>query len=204
MPLIMQRPVVICLDLEGVLVPEIWVNVAKKTRITQLRLTTRDISDYDQLMRRRLAILREHGIRLADIQAVIRQMRPLHGAKAFLDRLRADHQVVILSDTFYQFAKPLMAHLGRPALFCNGLETDKAGFISAYRLRQRNGKEKAVAALGRIGFETRAAGDSYNDITMLERADRGVLFNPPVHIAREFRRFRTTRTYEELLDALTR
>lgn len=200
----MQRPIAVCLDLEGVLVPEIWVNVAKKTRIMELRLTTRDIPDYDQLMRRRLKILREHGIRLADVQAVIRQMRPLHGARAFLDRLRAEHQVIILSDTFYQFAYPLMARLGKPAIFCNWLETDKAGFISAYRLRQRNGKEKAVAALQRIGFEVRAAGDSFNDLTMLGRAERGVLFNPPVHIAKANRQFRPTKTYDELYEALTR
>lgn len=191
-----------CLDLEGVLVPEIWIQVAEKTRIKELRLTTRDIPDYHELMRRRLKILREKKIKLSAIQAVIGRMQPLPGARRFLDALRAKHQVVILSDTYYEFATPLMKKLGYPSLFCNWLETDGAGFISNYVLRQENGKEKAVRALKSLDFEIRAAGDSYNDITMLKAADRGVLFNPPDKIRKEFPRFAVTKTYRELLKEL--
>jgi len=196
--------VVICLDLEGVLVPEIWIQVAKKTRIPELRLTTRDISDYDVLMKRRLKILRSKGIKLKAIQDVIATIRPLPGAEVFLDSLRKKFQVVILSDTFSEFASPLMAKLGKPTLFCNWLETDERGFIKNYRLRQKNGKEKAVAAFKSLGFEVRAAGDSFNDITMLKRADRGVLFNPPPVITKKFPRFNVTRNYRDLFSALTR
>ena len=191
-----------CLDLEGVLVPEIWIEVSKKTKIPGLRLTTRDIPDYDVLMKRRLKILREHRITLKDIQEVIQKIRPLPGAKAFLDELRSRHQAVILSDTFEEFAKPLMRQLGMPSIFCNFLETDKKGFISNYRLRQKNGKEKAVKALRGIGFEVRAAGDSYNDITMLKAADLGILFNPPANITKEFPRLAITRSYSALLSRL--
>ena len=194
---------VCCLDLEGVLVPEIWINVAERTRIRELRLTTRDIPDYDVLMRRRIKILRMHGIRLSDIQRVIASMRPLPGAVSFLDRLRGVRQVLILSDTFYEFAGPLMKKLGQPALFCNWLETDRSGFISGYRLRQKNGKEKAVRGLRKIGFKTVAAGDSFNDLTMLKAADRGVLFRPPVKILKLRTGFPVTRTHAALFRALT-
>ncbi|HTL71552.1 MAG TPA: bifunctional phosphoserine phosphatase/homoserine phosphotransferase ThrH [Candidatus Eisenbacteria bacterium] len=194
---------VCCLDLEGVLVPEIWINVADRTRVRELRLTTRDIPDYDVLMRRRIKILREKGIRLADIQRVIATMRPLPGAVSFLDRLRSVRQVLILSDTFYEFAGPLMKKLAWPTLFCNFLETDRAGFISGYRLRQPNGKEKAVRGLRSIGFRTVAAGDSFNDLTMLKAADRGVLFRPPDKILKLRLRFPVTRTHGELYRALT-
>ena len=191
-----------CLDLEGVLVPEIWIEVSKKTGIRELRFTTRDIPDYDRLMKRRLEILKKHGIRLKDIQKVISAISPLPGAKVFLDQLRARHQVIILSDTFQEFAKPLMKKLGQPSLFCNDLMIDRKGFIAGYRLRQSNGKQKAVKALRSIGFEVRAAGDSYNDITMLKAAHRGVLFDPPENIRKEFPMFKVARNYGQLLEAL--
>ncbi len=195
---------VICLDLEGVLVPEIWIEVSRKTRIKELSLTTRDIPDYDALMRRRIQILRRHHIRLAGIQKVISSMSPLPGAKSFLDNLRSRRQVIILSDTFYEFAMPLMKKLGHPTLFCNWLEIDKAGYITGYCLRQKNGKEKAVRALRAIGFKVNAAGDSYNDVTMLKAADRAVFFNPPAKILKEFPRFRAVRKYADLATALLR
>ena len=192
-----------CLDLEGVLVPEIWIQIAQKTDIPELRLTTRDIADYDVLMKRRIAILHKNGLRLKDIQNVISGMSPLPGARSFLDKLRASRQVIILSDTFYEFAMPLMKKLGYPTLLCNWLEVDRRGFIRNYRLRQREGKEKAVIALKKIGFQVVVAGDSYNDIAMLKAAHRAVLFNPPPHIARQFPKFRVVRSYSALLKALT-
>ncbi len=194
----MQDMTICCLDLEGVLVPEIWIAVSRKTGIADLRFTTRDIPDYDVLMRRRLAILKKEGIRLKDIQNVIAKIRPLPGARVFLDKLRSTHQTVILSDTFEEFAKPLMKQLGWPSIFCNSLIIDKRGFIAGYALRQKNGKEKAVRALKGIGYRVHAAGDSYNDITMLKTAQKGVLFNPPPNIVREFPRFKVTRNYREL------
>ena len=192
-----------CLDLEGVLVPEIWINVAKKTGIRELRLTTRDEPDYDLLMKRRLKILRGNGIKLKDVELVISKILPLPGARSFLDMLRSRSQVVILSDTYYEFATSLMKKLGYPTIFCNWFSTDKKGFISSYHLRQRSGKEKAVRALKNMGFQVHAAGDSYNDITMLKAADKGVLFNPPNNIAKEFPEFRVTKNYKDLLKALT-
>ncbi len=194
--------IVCCLDLEGVLVPEIWIAVSKKTGIKDLRFTTRDIPDYDVLMRRRLSILKKNGIRLSDIQNVIQKIKPLPGAKAFLGKLKSQHQVIILSDTFEEFAKPLMQQLGWPSIFCNSLETDKKGFISNYCLRQKNGKEKAVRGLQKIGFRVHAAGDSYNDITMLKVADRAVLFNPPENIRKEFPQFEVASNYQQLLFSL--
>lgn len=191
-----------CLDLEGVLVPEIWIAVSKKTGIRDLRFTTRDIPDYDKLMRRRISILRKEGIRLKDIQRVIAGIQPLPGAPAFLDKLRSRHQVIILSDTFEEFAAPLMKQLGMPTIFCNTLKTDRRGFISGYTLRQKDGKKKAVLGLRRIGYTVHAAGDSYNDITMLKTAQKGVLFNPPANIVKEFPRFKVTRNYKDLLKQL--
>ena len=193
---------VVCLDLEGVLVPEIWIEVSKKTRIKELSLTTRDIPDYQALMRRRIELLRRHGIRLKDIQRVIASMSPLAGAKTFLDKLRLSHQVVILSDTFSEFASPLMKKLNRPTLFCNHLEMDRQGYITRCVLLQKNGKEKAVKALRSMGFEVRAAGDSHNDIAMLKAADRAVFFNPPDKIAQAHPQFKVTRNYRELFGAL--
>jgi phosphoserine/homoserine phosphotransferase len=194
---------VVCLDLEGVLVPEIWINVARRTGIKELLLTTRDISDYDKLMRYRLKILKREGIRLADIQRVIARMRPLPGARRFLERLRAKAQVIVLSDTFYQFAGPLMERLGRPVLFCNRLTVARSGMITGYRLRQTNGKQKAVRALRSLGFEVRAAGDSYNDLGMLQGAHRGVLFRPPDSIKKKFRNLPAVYSYQALLRKLT-
>ncbi|MBI4432271.1 MAG: bifunctional phosphoserine phosphatase/homoserine phosphotransferase ThrH [Candidatus Omnitrophica bacterium] len=191
-----------CLDMEGVLTPEIWIEFSKKTRTKELSLTTRDLPDYDELMRRRLKILRGKGLKLKDIQRVIAGLRPLAGAKKFLDHLRAKRQVIILSDTYYEFAMPLMEKLGRPSLLCNSLSIDKDGFIADYHLRQKNGKEGAVRALKSIGFEVKAAGDSYNDITMLKAADEGILFNPPAAIAKEFPQFKVTRNYQQLLEVL--
>lgn len=190
--------IICCLDLEGVLVPEIWIQVSKKTGIDALKYTTRDIPDYDVLMHRRLSILKKEGIRLKDIQKVIAAIQPLPGAKAFLNKLRANHPVIILSDTYEEFAQPLMEKLGRPVILCNSLQTDRKGFITNYRLRQRNGKQKAVEALRRIGYTVRAAGDSYNDITMLKMAHRGVLFNPPAKIVKQFPKFKIAKNYAQL------
>ena len=191
-----------CLDMEGVLVPEIWIEVAGKTKIEKLRLTTRDISDYDVLMKSRLKILKENGIKLKEIQQVISSMNPLPGAKKFLNQLRAQRQVLILSDTYYEFAMPLMKKLNYPTLFCNWLTTDSKGFITNYHLRQKNGKEKAVKAIKNIDFGVKAVGDSYNDITMLKAADQGILFNPPPQIQKEFPHFKVATNYSDLLRIL--
>ncbi len=198
----MKKMIVCCLDLEGVLVPEIWIEVSKKTGIQDLRFTTRDIPDYDVLMKRRLKILKENKIKLSDIQDVIAKIKPLPGAKAFLDELRSRHQVIILSDTFEEFAKPLMKQLGWPAIFCNYLSVDAKGYIAQYHLRQKDGKRKAVKALQGLGYEVRAAGDSYNDISMLKTAQKGVLFNPPSKIAKQFSKFKATKNYIRLLKEL--
>lgn len=191
-----------CLDLEGVLVPEIWIAVSKKTGIAGLRFTTRDIPDYGRLMRRRMSILKKEGITLKDVQKVIARIKPLPGAKAFLDKLRSRHQVIILSDTFEEFASPLMEQLGWPTIFCNSLRTDRRGFIAGFKLRQKDGKRKAVQGLKRLGFRVHAAGDSYNDITMLKAAERGVLFDPPPNIVKEYPRLKVTKNYAQLLKAL--
>jgi len=195
--------IIACLDLEGVLVPEIWIDVAERTGIAELRRTTRDEPDYDELMRGRLAILAEHGLGLSDIQRVIAGMAPLPGASEMLGWLRGRCQVVILSDTFYQFAKPLMRQLGEPTLFCNDLvvEDDR---VVGYRLRQPDGKRRAVQALRSLNFATIAAGDSYNDTTMLAEADAGILFRPPDNVVAEFPQFPVTRSYEELRAAFER
>lgn len=176
---------VVCLDLEGVLIPEIWINVAKKTGIDELLLTTRDIPDYDVLMKQRIGILKEHGLKLKDIQNVIATMEPLEGARGFLDSLRSRYQVIILSDTFVEFARPMMEKLAWPTLFCNKLIVDTDGAVTGYTLRQQDGKRKAVEALKSIGMTIVAAGDSYNDLTMIRSADRGILFKPPVRITEE-------------------
>ncbi|MCO6452856.1 MAG: bifunctional phosphoserine phosphatase/homoserine phosphotransferase ThrH [Caldilineales bacterium] len=188
----------ITLDLEGVFTPEIWINVAERTGLPELRLTTRDEPDYDKLMRYRIGILAAHGITLADIQEVIAGMGVLPGAREFLDWLRSLAPVVILSDTFYEFAAPLMAQLGRPTLFCNMLEVDERGMITGYRLRIRDGKREAVQALKALNFRIIAAGDSYNDTTMLAAADHGILFRPPQNVIDEFPQFPVTHEYDEL------
>ncbi len=194
-----------CLDLEGVLVPEIWINVAERTGIAALRRTTRDEPDYDKLMRGRIAILDEHELTLRDIQAVIDTMAPLDGALAFLDWLRSRTQVVILSDTFAEFAQPLMRKLGWPTLFCHSLEVEAASSrIAGYRLRIADGKRRAVEALRGINFRVVAAGDSYNDTSMLGAADAGILFRPPANVVADFPQFPVTTTYDELSAAFVR
>jgi phosphoserine/homoserine phosphotransferase len=197
-----MAPLIVCLDLEGVLIPEVWIAFAQETGIEALRRTTRDEPDYDVLMRGRLEILDAHGFKLSDIQDVISTMKPLPGARAFLDELRERAQVVILSDTFYQFASPFMRQLSQPTLFCHQLLTDESGRVTDYQLRIPDGKRRAVAALQSIGFRVHAAGDSYNDTTMLREADRGILFRCPDNVAEEFPQFRRTESYGELLSAL--
>jgi phosphoserine/homoserine phosphotransferase len=176
---------VVCLDLEGVLVPEIWISLAEATGIDDLRLTTRDISDYDKLMQHRLEILDRHQIHLSQIQTVIAALHPLPGAEQFLRSLRCRYQVIILSDTFYQFADPLMVQLQRPTLFCHDLVVADDRIIG-YRLRQPDAKRHAVAALQELNFRVLAAGDSYNDVPMLQQAHLGVLFDPPQRVAEEY------------------
>ncbi len=193
-----------CLDLEGILVPEVWIAVAKKTGIEALKRTTRDEPNYDTLMKYRLKILDKHGIKLRDIQSVIGTMSPLPGAKAFIDKLESVRQVILLSDTFYEFAHPLMKKLGFPTLFCNWLVTNKKGEITGYRLRQKNGKAKAVRALRSAGFKTAAVGDSYNDLTMLKTADRGVLFRPPSQIVKDNPQLTVVKNYSQLYKALVK
>jgi len=193
-----------CLDLEGVLVPEIWINVAAATGIEALRVTTRDEPDYDKLMRNRLRILEAHDLRLRNIQQVIERMGPLEGAQEFLSWLRSRHQVVILSDTFYEFAAPLMRQLGYPCLFCNALVVDDNDRIHDYRLRLPDGKRKAILALKLLNFDVIAAGDSYNDTSMLSAADAGILFRPSANVAREFPQFPVTQNYGELRVAFER
>jgi phosphoserine/homoserine phosphotransferase len=192
----------VCLDLEGVLVPEIWINVAERTGLDALRLTTRDVADYDELMAHRLGVLDEHGLKLADIQAVIAGMGPLPGAAEFLDRLRRRAQVVILSDTFYEFAMPLMAQLGHPTLFCHQLQVDADDRIVGYTLRQPDSKRAAVQAFHALNYRVVAAGDSYNDTAMLAEADTGILIRPPESVVAEFPQFPVTWTLPELAAAI--
>jgi phosphoserine / homoserine phosphotransferase len=187
-----------CLDLEGVLVPEIWISFAEKTGIEQLKLTTRDVPDYDVLMKGRLKILADHKLKLKDIQDVISKLRPLDGAHEFLDWLRTEFQVMILSDTFYEFAMPLMKQLGYPALFCHSLEVGKDGAIVDYRLRIKDQKKISVEAFRQMNFKVIAAGDSYNDTTMLGAADAGILFRPPDNVKKEFPQFPVAENHKEL------
>jgi phosphoserine/homoserine phosphotransferase len=193
-----RQPILIATDLEGVLVPEIWIAVAEKTGIEQLRLTTRDIPDYDQLMRGRIQILHDQGLTLNDIQAVITTIDPLPGALDYLSWARATMQLIILSDTFYEFAAPLMHKLGYPTLFCNSLEVDAQQQIIGYHLRQQHGKRSSVAAFRSLAFRVLAVGDSYNDTAMLAAADAGILFRPPENIVAEFPQFPVIREYDEL------
>ena len=189
---------IICSDLEGVFVPEIWINVAEKTGIKELRLTTRDISDYDVLMKRRIAILDQHGLKLKDIQDVIVRISPLDGAVDFLNWLRSTTQLIVVSDTFSQFAGPLMEKLGRPTLFCHSLVVSPEGQITGYTLRQQQAKKKTAAALKGLNYRVIAFGDSYNDIEMLKEADRGILFRPPENVVKEYPEILVTHTYGEL------
>ena len=195
---------ILCTDLEGVLVPEIWINVAQKTGIDELKLTTRDISDYDVLMRKRLDILNHNGLKLKDITDVIQTMAPMDGAVEFLNWLRSQIQVVIVSDTYVEFAKPLMAKLGWPTLLCNSLSIDDTGAISDYHLRQKDGKRHVVNALHTLNYEVIAMGDSYNDLTMLQTAEHGIFFRPPENIIAEHPNFPVTNTYAELKQILAK
>ena len=188
---------IVCLDLEGVLVPEIWIAFSEKTGIPELRITTRDEPDYDKLMRYRMDILREHNLTLKDIQDVIATIKPLEGAKDFLDKVREITQVVILSDTFKEFAKPLMKQLGWPTILCNSLIVDKDNMLCGMSLRQKDGKRKAIEGFRSMNFRTFAAGDSYNDLTMIRCADKGCLFRPPANILKEEPDLRLCTTYDE-------
>jgi phosphoserine / homoserine phosphotransferase len=189
---------IVCLDLEGVLIPEIWIEFSERSGITELAKTTRDEPNYDKLMRGRIEILNREGLGLPDIQKVIEGMRPLDGAREFLDWLRGYCQVVILSDTYYQFAAPLMRQLGYPTLFCNELIVDDAGRVRDYRLRLREQKRESVRAFKRLKFHIIAAGDSYNDTAMLTEAHAGILFRPPANVSAEFPQFPKTKSYDEL------
>ena len=188
----------LCLDLEGVLIPEIWINFAERTGIEALRATTRDIPDYDQLMKQRLHILDQHGYGLPDIQQVIDTLQPLDGAREFVDWAREHFQLIILSDTFYEFARPLMRKLGSPTLLCHRLEVDGNGRIIDYILRQKDPKRASVQALHTLNYRIIAAGDSYNDTSMLGEADQGILFHAPDNVIREFPQFPAVHSYADL------
>jgi len=193
---------IVCLDLEGVLVPEIWIAFAERTGIPELRRTTRDEPDYDKLMRFRLDLLRRHRLGLKDIQQVIAGMAPEPGARQFLDSLRLAYQVVILSDTFYEFAMPLMAQLNQPTLFCHRLEADASGFVAGYHLRLPDQKRAAVRAFKALNFKVIAGGDSYNDTAMLGEAHAGILFRPPQNVITEFPQFPVVQDYPGLRAAI--
>ncbi len=187
-----------CLDLEGVLIPEIWIEFANKTGIEELKATTRDIPDYDVLMKQRLRILDEHKLGLNEIQEVIATLEPLPGAVEFINWLRERFQVIILSDTFYEFSQPLMRQLGFPTLFCHRLEVDDNGRVVDYTLRQKDPKRQSVLALQGLYYRIIAAGDSYNDTTMLGEADAGILFKSPQNVIDEFPQFPAVHEYEDL------
>lgn len=193
---------IVCLDLEGVLVPEIWIAFAQETGIAEFTRTTRDEPDYDKLMRWRIGLLAQHGLRLTDIQSVIGRMAPLPGAKDFLDTLRSRYQVIILSDTFYEFAAPLMVQLGQPTLFCHRLLVDAAGHVTDYRLRQPDQKRHAVNALKGLNFRVIAAGDSYNDTGMLAASDAGFFIHPPASIVAQFPQFPVHHDHGSLLQSI--
>ena len=187
-----------CLDLEGVLVPEIWIEFAARTGIDELRATTRDIPDFDVLMRQRLGLLEQHNLKIDDIQEVIAGLEPLPGAIEFVDWLRERFQVIILSDTFYEFSQPLMRQLGWPTLFCHRLITDESGKVVDYKLRQTDPKRESVKAFHSLNYKVIAAGDSYNDTTMLSEADVGILFHAPQNVIDEFPQFESVQEYDDL------
>jgi phosphoserine/homoserine phosphotransferase len=197
----MAQPI-ITLDLEGVMVPEIWLAVAAKTGIKELELTTRDIKDYDELMTHRLKVLADNDIKLSTIQEVISTLEPLEGAKRFLDRLRAKYQVIILSDTFREFAHPLMVQLGMPTIFCHSLKIEDDRIVG-YELRQQNQKQKAVLALRSLNYKIAAAGDSFNDTTMLLEADYATFFHAPQNVLDLFPQLEYCNEYDELYDKLS-
>lgn len=190
-----------CLDLEGVLIPEIWIEFAERTGIKELKATTRDIPDYDVLMKQRLGLLDRHNLKIGDIQAVIAEIKPLDGAIEFVDWLRERFQLIILSDTFYEFSQPLMRQLGWPTLFCHRLETDQNGRVVDYRLRQVDPKRASVKAFHSLNYRVIAAGDSYNDTTMLGEAEVGILFHAPDNVIAEFPQFQAVDTYGDLKQA---
>lgn len=193
---------IVCLDLEGVLVPEIWIAFAEESGIPELKKTTRDEPDYDKLMNWRLGILKEHGLGLKEIQETIAKIDPLPGAKEFLDKLREMGQVIIISDTFMQFAKPLMKKLGWPTIFCNSLEVAPDGTITGFKMRIEKSKYTTVKALQSIGFETIASGDSYNDLGMIEASKAGFLFRSTEQIKKDHPELAAYETYDELFDAI--
>ena len=193
---------IICADMEGIFTPEIWIRVAKKTGIEELKLTTRDISDYDVLMKKRLGILAENGLKLKDITDVIETMDPLEGALDFLNWARERTQIIVVSDTYVEFARPLLRKLGWPTLFCNTLTSAPDGSIADYNLRQQDGKRKTVLSLKRLNYHILAVGDSYNDITMLKEADAGVLFKPPENVRSEYPELPVTYNYDELKNVM--
>ena len=194
----------VCLDLEGVLVPEIWIAFSEVTGIPEFRITTRDEPDYDKLMNYRIGLLTKYKLKLLDIQNVISNIEPLEGAKEFVKSLREKTQLIILSYTFEEFANPLMAKLNYPTLFCNRIETGRDGFVSGYSLRQKNGKKFAVAALKSLNIKVFASGDSYNDLDMIKEADSGCLFRAPEAIRKEYAQIPCVDTYRELLDEIER
>ncbi len=189
---------IVCLDLEGVLVPEIWISFAERTGIPEFRRTTRDEPNYDKLMRYRLDLLARNKLGLPDIQKVVCEMGPMQGAREFLDKLREEYEVIILSDTFYEFAHPLMRQLAWPTLFCHSLETDANGMVVNYHLRMPEQKREAVTRFKEMNFTVVAAGDSYNDTAMLGEAHAGILFHPPENVIREFPQYPVTQNYDEL------
>lgn len=195
---------VICSDLEGVFVPEIWINVSKQTGIEELRLTTRDISDYDVLMKRRLELLRQHNLTLHDVQRVISMLKPLPGAIEFVDWLRSCAQIIVVSDTFREFADPLLRQLGRPTLFCHHLTTDSEGNITNYNLRQKDAKRKVAESLQSLNFKVIGIGDSYNDLNMLRQAEIGILFNAPQNIIDDNSDLLVVNSYDSLKEIIVK
>lgn len=195
----MNSPLIVAMDLEGVLVPEIWIAFAEKTGIPELRLTTRDVADYDELMRHRLDILRKHDLRLKDIQEVIAGMSPLPGAVEYMKWLSERYPNIILSDTFYQFAAPLMKQLGNPTLFCNSLVVDQDGRVTGYKLRQPDGKRHAALAFKQLNFRLVAMGDSFNDTAMLDEAGLGILFRPSDKVRQQFPQFPVVNEYSQVM-----
>jgi len=197
------RPTILGADLEGVFLPEIWIAVAEKTGIEELRLTTRDIVDYDQLMNHRINLLDQYGLKLTDIQAVIRTLDPLPGAVEFIDWVRQQTRLIVLTDSFYQFVNPLLAKLHSPTIFAHQLVSNAAQQITGYQLRLPDGKRKCIRAFRELGFRTMAMGDSYNDTAMLGEADLGILFRPPANVIEEFPQFTVTTQYNELQSVIT-
>ncbi len=198
----MNSPLIVAMDLEGVLVPEIWIAFAEKTGIPELRLTTRDVADYDELMRHRLDILRKHDLRLKDIQEVIAGMSPLPGAVEYMKWLSERYPNIILSDTFYQFAAPLMKQLGNPTLFCNSLVVDQDGRVTGYKLRQPDGKRHAALAFKQLNFRLVAMGDSFNDTAMLAEAGLGILFRPSDKVRQQFTQFPVVNEYSQVMQLI--